>query len=371
MTVDDEKGPAQDTARSSDLGSSTDVNAPAAAPLVVTIKTWIVSCIISCDYGLSFWPVPVMSAIGTLSQRTWEIQTGTFGLFSLGVSYLEAFQSLDYVGAFLFIGGAVPFLMGIVWAGVYDFNDAHAVAPLVLGAAVLIAFAIWETFGNLKYPLTPTYIFSSPWGRDFTAPVIALGVVNMFYYSSSILWPQMITEFKLRHWQWQLMGSMFVMVLFGSLLGIVTPDNKETMIAFVFLSQTGFSGAIYLSIAITQIRVEHKNLGVSRGISGCIRFAAGAVATSIYQTVYSKIFTKYMIKCFCDEGVQPRVAVAAEAALSHAYCKPIFVVAMLSMAFGTLGLAACLCCENVDSTMTNKIEVYLENTDHSDRSQPH
>ncbi|BCS23521.1 peroxiredoxin prx5 [Aspergillus puulaauensis] len=568
MATDSEKDPVQDTARSEPQSPST-VDDPSSAPPVVTLKTWIVSSILSCGYGLSFWPVPVVSAIGTmvatdmgdptgyiwfvpawtisitcaflifgpnsdLLGRRWflvlgnlicfvghvivasakntnqiiaglavsgfgaancqmaafalpellpnkwrhigvviadltvyiavivapvtarygyELGTWTWNFWGvaifqglsfigllvlyhppkhpLGVPYSEAFRSLDYVGAFLFIGGAVPFLMGIVWAGVYDSNDAHVVAPLVVGAAVLIVFALWETYGNLKYPLTPTYVFSSSWGRDFTAPVIALGVVNMFYYSSSILWPQMITLFytnggldwkysivlslpqgfailfgaillsalgsKLRHWQWQLTGSVFVMVLFGSLLGIVTPDNKGTMIAFVFLSQAGFGWGLYLSIAITQMGVEHKNLGVSGGISGCIRFAAGAVATSIYQTVYSKSTTKYMMKYIpaavtaagLDEskveelmGVvsggaaalkdySPAVAAAAEAALANAYCKAIFVVAMVSMAFGILGLGACLCCKDVDSKMTNKIEVYLENTDLSDRNKYH
>lgn len=202
--------------------------------------------------------------------------------------------------------------MGIVWAGVYPSTDAHVVAPLVVGAVVLVCFALWETFGKLKYPLTPTHIFTSGWGRDFTAPVIALGVVNMFYYSSSILWPQMITVFytnggtdwkysvilslpqgfaiffgamlltifgsKIRRWHWQLTGSVFVMVVFGSLLGLVTPTNKGTMIAFIFLSQAGFGWGIYLSIAITQMGVEQKDLGKSGGISGCIRFAAGAGA---------------------------------------------------------------------------------------------
>ncbi|CAG8047990.1 unnamed protein product [Penicillium nalgiovense] len=349
----------------------------------------------------------------------------------LGIPYKEAFKSLDYLGAFLFIGGAVPFLMGIVWAGVYDSNDVHVVAPLVVGAAVLVCFALWESFGKLKYPLTPTYVFASSWGRDFTAPVIALGVVNMFYYSSSILWPQMITVFytnggadwkysvilslpqgfaiffgamlltcfgsKLRHWHWQLTGSVFVMVVFGSLLGIVTPTNKGTMIAFIFLSQAGFGWALYLSIAITQMGVEHKNLGVSGGISGCIRFAAGAVATSIYQTVYSNSLAKYTaiyvpsaavsaglpeskvtgLMAVVSQGsaamksYSPAVVAAAEAALSQAYCKAIFVVAMVSMAFGISGLAACLCCKDVDSKMTNKIEVYLENTDLSDRNKFH
>ena len=209
----------------------------------------------------------------------------------------------------LFAAGAVPVLMGIVWAGIYPSSDAHVVAPLVVGVFVLILFALWETFVP-KHPITPRQIFTSSWGRDFTAPAIALGVVNMFYYSSSIIWPTMITVFytnggadwkygvtlslpqgfaittgailltafgsKIRHWQWQLTGASFIMVLFGSLLGLVTPYNKSTMIAFVFLSQMGFGYAIYLAIAITQMGVQHKDLGIAGGISGTFRFAAGA-----------------------------------------------------------------------------------------------
>lgn len=212
-------------------------------------------------------------------------------------------------GMFLFAGGAVPVLMGIVWAGIYSSSDAHVVAPLVVGFVVLAVFAVWETFVP-KHPLTPRRILVKSWGRDFTAPAIALGVVNMFYYSSSIIYPTMITVFytnggadwkhavvlslpqgfaittgavlltlfggKIKHWQWQLTGASFVMVLFGSLMGLVTPTNKGTMIAFVFLSQMGFGYAIYLAIAISQMGVEQRDLGIAGGISGTFRFAAGA-----------------------------------------------------------------------------------------------
>lgn len=222
----------------------------------------------------------------------------------------KVIKQIDYVGAFLFGAGAVLALMGIVWAGMYDSNDPHVVAPLVVGFVLVAAFALWEHFGKLKYPLAPTHIFTSSKGRDFTAPAIALGVVNMFYYSSSILWPTMITKFytnggtewreavilslpqgfaivtgalgltlfggKIRHWQWQLTASSFVMVLFGSLLGMVTPTNKGTMIAFLFLSQAGFGWGLYLAIAVTQMGVEHKDLGIAGGISGTFRYAAGA-----------------------------------------------------------------------------------------------
>jgi hypothetical protein len=153
-------------------------------------------------------------------------------------------------------------------------------------------------------------VFTSSRGRDFTAPAIVLAVVNMFYYSSSIIWPTIIATFytnggtdwrysmvlslpqglaittgaillslfgsKIRRWHWQLTGSVFVMVLFGSLLALVTPTNKNLMIALVFLSQTGYGWAIYLSIAVAQMGVEHKDLGLSGGIAGVSRFAAGS-----------------------------------------------------------------------------------------------
>lgn len=246
---------------------------------------------------------------------------------------MEAFKSMDYLGGFLFVGGIVPFLMGIVWASAYSSTDPHVVATLVVGAVVLVLFALWETYGNLKYPLTPTAIFTSSYGRDFTAPVIALGVINMFYYSSSILWPQMITVFYtnggedwkyavvlslpqglgilfgallltflgsyIRHWQWQLTISVFVMVLFGSLLGLVSPNNKGMMIAFLFLSQVGFGWAIYLSIAITQMGVEQQNLGVSGGISGCIRFAAGAGMLFLFS-----LFTLVLMSVSCYDDLR-------------------------------------------------------------------
>lgn len=213
-------------------------------------------------------------------------------------------------GGFLFIAGAVPVLMGIVWTTIYPSNSAYVVAPLVVGFVFLIAFACWERFANIKHPLTPTHVFTSSYGRDLTAPCIALGVVNMFYYSSSILWPTMInalytnggTDWRygivlslpqglailtgagslsmfgsyIKHWQWQLTGSVFVMVLFGSLLALVNTHNKGLMLGFVFLSQAGYGWAIYLAIAVSQMGVEHKDLGISGGISGVARFAAGS-----------------------------------------------------------------------------------------------
>ena len=230
----------------------------------------------------------------------------------------------------LFPPGALLVLMGIVWTTVYPSSDVHVVAPLCVGFFFLVCFALWETFSKTKHPLTPTYVFTSSWGRDFTAPCIALAVVNMFYYSSSILWPTMISVFytdgganwhyaidlsivqgfaitfgatllsvfggRIKHWQWQLTGSVFFMVVFGALLALGRPSNKGFMIACVFLSQTGYGWAIYLSIAIAQMGVEHRNLGLSGGIAGVARFAAGSIAAGVYTTILDNTVTKWTIR---------------------------------------------------------------------------
>lgn len=88
------------------------------------------------------------------------------------------------VGSILFICGAVPALIGIVWTTVYPSSDPHVIAPLCIGAFFLILFALWERYGNIKHRLTPTYVFTASHGRDLTAPLIALGVVNMVSCSS-------------------------------------------------------------------------------------------------------------------------------------------------------------------------------------------
>jgi len=227
----------------------------------------------------------------------------------LGLPYAQVFRELDYLGIFLFVAGSLPILMGIVWASIYPSTNVHVVAPILIGCFMLVLFVVWETWGTAKHPLTPTNIFTSSRGRDFTAPCIALAIINMFYYSSSIIWPTMIGVFytepgdwkrasvlslpqglaittggillsvfgsKIRHWQHQQTAAIVVMVIFGSLLGLGNPNNMNMMIVCLVLSLVGYGWSIYLCIAVTQMGVTQEQLGTSGGLSGTVRFAGGA-----------------------------------------------------------------------------------------------
>ena len=47
------------------------------------------------------------------------------------------------------------------------------------------------------------------------------------------------------------------------------------------------------------------------------------------------------------------------------------IVAFLSIPFGVVDIAACLCCKDVNLRMNDKIEVYLENTEVAGRNEFH
>jgi len=57
----------------------------------------------------------------------------------------------DPVGSFLFIVSATLMLLALDWAGgVYPWHDAHVVAPLTIGLASLVLFALYGELSSIK-----------------------------------------------------------------------------------------------------------------------------------------------------------------------------------------------------------------------------
>jgi hypothetical protein len=89
---------------------------------------------------------------------------------------------------------------------------------------------------------------------------------------------------KIGHWKWSLVVSVVSLVLWGSLLALITPFNKVMMISFVTLSQLSYGWAAYLSVTFTQLGVPQELLGTSGGLAGTARYAGGAVASACYAS---------------------------------------------------------------------------------------
>ena len=93
-------------------------------------------------------------------------------------------------------------------------------------------------------------------------------------------------------------------------MGLVTPYNKGTMIAFTFLMQTFFGWAQYESIAFTQLGVPQTELGISGGLAGVARYAGGSLAQAIYTTVLTNTqqsrVAEILPKAAIAAGLDPR-----------------------------------------------------------------
>ena len=313
----------------------------------------------------------------------------------------EAFKVLDYGGAILFIMSATLTLTGIVYTTTLPSSDPKVVGTLVSGLVLLLIFALYETFVPLKQPLTPTRLFTRDHGRELTAPFVAGFVVTMFYYAINVIYPTQIatlfttpeTDFHyailltlpqnlglvfgavlltcfgsvIGHWRWTLTGSVTVMVVFGALLALGTPERKGMMMAFVFIAETGFGWAQYLSIAFIQFGADQVELGIAGGLAGVARFAGGAVAISVYTTILSNVVSKNAVKLVLPaaeqagaspdtalavlqalpfgpaalgevQGATTEIVAAAGAAFQQCYVIGLRTTALSSLSFGIMGI---------------------------------
>ncbi|KAF2736006.1 MFS general substrate transporter [Polyplosphaeria fusca] len=414
---------------------------------------WRAAAIVLADVGVYFAVVvgPVAGRFAGQNGDTWRwlfyapaiaVFFSFLGLYFFyfppkhprGLPTAQAFKELDYVGAILFILSATLILVGIVYTTTLPSDDPKVIGTLVSGFACLVAFIFWEHFAPLKQPLTPTHVFTRDKGRELTAPFIVGFVVTMFYYAINVIYPTMIAVFftnettdfkyaivltlpqnlgicfgallltlfgsKIGHWKWTLTASVSIMVLFGALLGLGTPSRKAMMMAFVFLCQTGFGWAQYLSIAFIQFGVPQTELGISGGLAGVARFAGGAIAISVYTSILSNVQGSSAADLVpaaavaaglpADSaaallaalplgaaaiaevpGVTSSVLAAAGAAWQQSYVVGLRTTALSSLSFGVLAIGACLFCNEIAGKMDEKIEVFLENDENGDRNRFH
>ncbi|KAG7133981.1 Trichothecene efflux pump TRI12 like protein [Verticillium longisporum] len=351
-----------------------------------------------------------------------------------GLPFSQALRELDYVGAFLFIVATTLILTGIVYTTTLPSNNPRVIGTLVSGFVLMTLFGLWETFAPLKQPLTPTRIFTRDKGRRLTAPFVAGFVVTMFYYALNVIWPTMIAVFftdettdfryaivltlpqnlgltfgavlltllgsKIGHWRWTLTGSVTVMVVFGALLALGTPDRKGLMIAMIFLSEVGFGWAQYLSIAFIQFGTDQVELGISGGLAGVARFAGGSVAISVYTTILTNVQSTEAARIVPAAataaglpessvaalmaalplgsaalaqvpGISPDIMAAAGAAFQQSYVVGLRTTALSSLSFGVIGIIACVCCQDIGPRMNDKIEIFLENDENADKNKYH
>ncbi|KAF6219614.1 hypothetical protein HO133_004083 [Letharia lupina] len=106
---------------------------------------------------------------------------------SQGLSRMEVFKQIDFVGGFLSISGMLLFMAGLQWGGYqYSWKTAHVLVPLFLGAFLLVAFAIWEA-KFAKFPMFPLRLKQSP--RILALTLVITFISGANFFSVLLFWP--------------------------------------------------------------------------------------------------------------------------------------------------------------------------------------
>ncbi|GLA37908.1 hypothetical protein AnigIFM63309_004890 [Aspergillus niger] len=93
-------------------------------------------------------------------------------------------KAVDFFGVFLALGGTAVLMLGLTWGGgEYVWKSTHVIATLIVGAAVCVAFVLWEWKGH-PYPLIPMHIFKSRIvnGACLTMFINGWNIIVMLYY---------------------------------------------------------------------------------------------------------------------------------------------------------------------------------------------
>ncbi|KAF2500113.1 hypothetical protein BU16DRAFT_453129 [Lophium mytilinum] len=351
-----------------------------------------------------------------------------------GIPFKQALRELDYGGGVLFTAGAVLVFTGVIYTQIVTSSDPKVIGLLVAGFALIVIFALYETFVPLKQPMTPPEIFAKDYGREFTFPFIAGIIVNMFFYSVNIAYPTAINVLwtnastplsysleitlpqnlglifgsvllwifgiRIGHWKYQFIGSFFIMTLFGGLLALMKPDNKAMIMVFVFICEGAYGWAQTLSITFIQMGVPQTQLGISGALAGVARWTGGALSQSIYLTIMSHVQASHAAslvpKAAIAAGATPSTAQAllaaiplgaaaiekvpgittaiveaAGAAFVQSYVVGLRTICLASIAFGVVGIVCCCLSNDIGPKMNDKIEVFLENDVQADKNRFH
>lgn len=106
---------------------------------------------------------------------------------STGLTNREILAQVDWIGGLLSISGMILFIAGLLWGGYqYSWHSVHVLVPLILGAALLIAFGVWEVYGA-KYPMFPSRLKKDP--RILALTLVITFISGANFFSVLLFWP--------------------------------------------------------------------------------------------------------------------------------------------------------------------------------------
>ncbi|KAH6679752.1 MFS multidrug transporter-like protein [Halenospora varia] len=245
---------------------------------------------------------------------------------SSGLSNKEIISQIDFVGGFLSISGLILFIAGLLWGGYeYAWSSAHVLVPLLLGAALLIAFAFWEIYGA-KYPMFPSRLKKDP--RILTLTLVITFISGANFFSVLLFWPTqafnvyghdpvgvgirglpigfsilvgacvvlwLLSVFKGHNRALMVVSSCMMTAGCGA-LAVARRDNINTVYGILVVAGLGIGGIVVPASIITTIICPDDLIATIAALTLAIRVVGGAIGYTTYYNVFLNKFKPILAK---------------------------------------------------------------------------
>jgi hypothetical protein len=287
----------------------------------------------------------------------------------------------------------------------------------------MILFVLWEIYAPIKEPLVPMHLFKS--GR-WTCSVVLLGLGAGVYYAFSIILPIQaavlynngdlirvgwissivglgiitgqvfggIVAEPLGKTKYQCIGVFSAGGAFLGACGCITADNRETIMALIFIGCffIGWNETICLANATILVK-DQRHIGAAGGITGSVRGAISSILIAVYTTVLSNRLTSTIstqvpaavlkaglpttsvaefIKAFsvgtpdafqAVPGITANILAVGTRAYKVANADAFKTVYLTTIAFSALAVVLTFFSPNTDDLMSGKVAATLHNED--------
>lgn len=342
---------------------------------------------------------------------------------SQGLTKKEILSQIDYVGGFLSISGMLLFMAGLQWGGYqYPWKSAHVLAPLLLGAFLIIAFVVWEMKGA-KHPMFPGRLKQNP--RILALTLVITFISGANFFSVLLFWPTqsfnvyghdpigvglrglpiglsiltgafvvlwLLSVLRGHNKELMIASSVLMTAGIGS-LAVARTDNLHVLWGLLVIAGLGIGGIVVPASIITTIICPDDLIATVAALTLAIRVIGGSIGYTTYYNVFINKFipnaTKYIggvmvlelgvtnvtyIReaivltgaSLLDElqvipgiaGNQTAQAIVV-AAGQQAYAESYRYVYLVSIAFGVVSIIASCFLGNIDQYMDDHVAVVM------------
>lgn len=300
----------------------------------------------------------------------------------------------------------------------YPWDSAIVISFLVVGVAVLVAFALWEIYAPLREPLLPVKLFKR---FSWVAVSVDLGLGASVYYAMAIIWPQMVAVLYTddggasmragwlntipgitivagqitagplaRHVGKTKIQGIVCLLVGGSLLaGIASCGVGDLARAAALMAVGNFFIGWLESILLVNAGIDianQRDIGVALGAATSMRSTISTFASTIYLTVLSNRLAttipavvppalvaaglpRSQVEAFLTglttgnltgvQGLTPSIATAGKQAYQKANAMAFSTVFLTTLAFTGVAVVLSFFLPNVDDAMSGQVSATL------------